>query len=75
MNNIRKVMRIFKSVFYFGTLLKVLNKLIIFLSYYFMFKDQIIFLESNYVPTLISVANANMYLKNALYWIFQGILK
>lgn len=75
MNSIRKVMRIFKSVFYFGTLLKVLNKLIIFLSYYFMFKDQIIFLESSYVPTLISIANANMYLKNALYLIFQGILK
>lgn len=75
MNSIRKVTRIFKSVFYFGTLLKVLNKLIIFLSYYFMFKDQIIFLESSHVPTSISIANANMYLKNALYQIFQGILK
>lgn len=54
---------------------EVLNKLIIILGYYFMFKDQMVFLESTAAPTLISVANANMHLKNALYPIFQGILK
>lgn len=54
MNNMVTVMKIFKSVFYFGTL--NINKLI-FLCCYFMFKFQMVFLESSYILTLISVAN------------------
>lgn len=50
MNNMEKVKRILKPVFYFGT--TVLNKLIILLCYNFMFIDQITFLESSYIPAL-----------------------
>lgn len=53
---------------------QVLNKLIIFLCYCFMFKDQILPLESSHIPTLISVASVILYFY-FFYHIFQSILK
>lgn len=51
----------FKVSILFWHNFQALNKLITFLCYCFMFKDQILSFESSHIPTLISVASIISY--------------